>query len=546
MGACLLAVSLVLAMAGGAPLAAAQTRTEAVRAALATNPEVEVVAANREAVEQELRQARALYLPQVDLRAAVGPEYTDSPGTRDRLTDGDTTLLRSEAQLTLSQMLFDGFATRSEVRRQLARVDSAAYRVAEAAEFIALDAIEAYLDVLRNEQLVALAEENIGSHEGILGQVSRLEREGAGGIADVRQAEARLAAAQANLAQAEGNLRDARATFRRVVGAPPVDPVQPRPPVDAVPEAVEAATLLAAEYSPTVQIVRADIDVARAELQGAQADYYPRLDVELGATAGDNIDGVEGRDVGASALLVMRYNLFRGGADVAREREAFARMREARRQLDAARRTAEEEAQLSYSALTTARARAAALRNQAEANVRTREAYGSQFELGQRSLLDLLDAENELFVSRSSLVTAEQTEAFAVYRVLAVIGTLLGTLDIERPPAAINIHRRAPEPLDAPLPEEVPAVVVPPARSSALEAPARRPQRPVATAAARGGGPVPVPRPVLKSRAAIPAAAAPAASPGVGEVLTAGRIGTVAARLTPVGLGGPAVGAEDR
>ena len=214
------------------------------------------------------------------------------------------------------------------------------------------------------------------------------------------------------------------------------DPVVPFP---AVPESQEAAAAEAIVNSPTVLIATADIDVAEAELRGSRAGNYPRFDLELGAAANDNLDGVKGGDVEAQALLVVRYNLFRGGADVAREREAFARLREAREGLRQVQRDAAEEARIAYNALQTAQARLEALRAAVEAQRATRDVYAQQFDLGQRSLLDLLDAENELFVARSNLVTAQFTEIFGVYRVLAVTGDLLMTLDIDRPKESISI-----------------------------------------------------------------------------------------------------------
>jgi adhesin transport system outer membrane protein len=423
-------------------LALATTIEESIRAALETNPEVGVVAADREAIEQELRQARAEYLPSIDVRGAAGPEYTDSPNTRNRIDDDDTeTLLRLESQLTLTQMLFDGFATQSEVQRQIARGDSASYRVQEAAEFIALDAVEAHLDVLRNQALLELARENLEQHRRILGQVRQLEDQGAGSLGDVRQAESRLAEAESSLAVAQGNLRDAEAFYIAVVGGPPADLEEGVAPVFALPESPEASAAEASVTSPTVQLANADVDVAQAELRGARAGYYPNLDLELGAAAGDNLDGLEGRDVNAQALLVLRYNLFRGGGDIAREREAFLRVKEARENLRVAQRDAEQEARVAYHALTTARARLDALGAGVDAQRATRDIYAQQFDLGQRGLLDLLDAENELFLDRSNLVTATFTERFAVYRVLAVIGAMLDSLQIDRPAQAINIYR---------------------------------------------------------------------------------------------------------
>ncbi|MCB2011656.1 MAG: TolC family outer membrane protein [Geminicoccaceae bacterium] len=430
----------------GAGVADAGSLEDSIRAALHSNPEIGVVKADRRAVDQELRLARSQYLPSVDLRAATGPEFTNSVGTRRRTTrppDGDasTTLFRSEAQLRLSQMLFDGFAVDSEVERQRARVDSSAYRVHEAAEFIGLDAIEAHLDILRNEEILALNERNVQQHESILLQVRDLEQSGRGDIADVRQAEARLSRAQDNQVIARGNLFDAIATYQRVVGERPSDLGHGEPPVAAVPPSPEDAAGAASVNSPTVMIAAADVDVAAAELRAARSGFYPHLDLELGSTAGENLDGVKGGNVDASALLVMRYNIFRGGGDMALEREAFHRVNEARAQLQNARRIAEEDARLSYNALETARSRTVAIEAKAQAQRRTRDAYASQFEIGQRDLLDVLDAENELFLDRVSLVTSQYTEEFAVYRVLAVVGDLLNTFDVARPRENVTIYR---------------------------------------------------------------------------------------------------------
>jgi outer membrane protein, adhesin transport system len=420
--------------------AAAQTLEESVRGALENNPEVDIVKTNRRAIDQELRQARAGYLPSLDFRGAAGPEWSDNNTTQGR-EGGSDTRFRTEAQLTLSQMLFDGFATRSEVERQQARIDSAAYRVEEAAEFTALNAIEAHLDILRNQEIVRFNEQNISQHERIFSQVGELERAGRGDIADVVQTESRLARAFDTLAVSRGSLADAIARYQRTVGSRPGLLEDAEAPVGALPPSPEDAANLASVNSPTVLIAAADIDVASAEMRASRAGFYPRFDVEVGGGLNRNIDGADGRDNDLSGLVVMRYNLYRGGADIALEREAFHRANEARAVLANSRRLAEQEARFSYNALDTARARTDALTAKAEAQRRTRDAYAQQFEIGQRQLLDLLDAENELFLNRVELTTAVYTERFATYRVLAVVGDLLNTLEVVAPREAISVHR---------------------------------------------------------------------------------------------------------
>ncbi|MDH3660112.1 MAG: TolC family outer membrane protein [Alphaproteobacteria bacterium] len=424
----------------------ADTLEDSVVKALTFNPEVGVVQSDRRAIDQELRQARALYLPSIDLRAAIGPEYTNSTGTRGRDTrppggDASAFLTRMESQLTLTQMLFDGFATDSEVAKQLARTNSAAYRVTEAAEFIALDAIEAHLDVLRNQELVRQAEQNQTAHQSILNRIREDSELNQFKLSEVHLSEARHAAASEVLETARGNLRDAKARYVKVTGIEPKE-LENRPvPKQSLPPGTEAAARRAGEYSPTIMIATADIDAAMADLKGSRAGYYPRFDLEVGAAANRQIDGFTGSNVDGQALLVMRYNLFRGGGDIAREREAFSRLGESRETLRRARNEAEEQARLSYNALRTAEARVLALSRQTNANAATRRGFAEEFDAGERNLLDRLDVENEYYLSKAGLTTAEFTRDFAIYRVLAVTGDLLPTLDIDHPKESINIWR---------------------------------------------------------------------------------------------------------
>ncbi|MEZ5932310.1 MAG: TolC family outer membrane protein [Alphaproteobacteria bacterium] len=423
----------------------ADTLEDSIIRALDYNPDVGVVQSDRQAIDQELRQARALYLPSLDLRAAIGPEFTNSTGTRARDSrppggDASAFLTRLESQLTLTQMLFDGYATDSEVAKQLARTNSAAYRVSETADFIALDAIEAHLDVLRNQDLVRQAEENVAAHRRILRGIRQDAELNRFKLSELRLSEAREAAADEVLARARGDLRDAKARYLEITGDQPKDlENRPLPPLDV--RGSEEAARRAAENSPTVKVANADIDIAKADLKGSRAGFYPRFDLEVGAAANRQIDGFTGSNVDGQALLVMRYNLFRGGGDIAREREAFSRLGESRQSLRKARHEAEEQARLSFNALETARARVTALSRQTEANLATRQGFADEFDAGERSLLDRLDVENEYYLSKSNLTSASYTRDFAIYRVLAVTGDLLPVLDIDHPKESINIWR---------------------------------------------------------------------------------------------------------
>jgi adhesin transport system outer membrane protein len=201
-------------------------------------------------------------------------------------------------------------------------------------------------------------------------------------------------------------------------------------PADSIPADVESAVALAIENSPTVQFARADVKAAEADVKQQNASLYPDLRLEIGGEIADDIDGRRDTEYDARALIVMRYNLYRGGADVARIREFKYRQAEALDRLRVNERKVAEDTRVSWNAMEVSRNNVVILRREVEANEQTRDVYKQQFEIGQRGLLDLLDADNELFLARDSLVTAEYTELFANYRLLASQGSLQASLGL--------------------------------------------------------------------------------------------------------------------
>jgi outer membrane protein, adhesin transport system len=404
---------------------------EAMATGIATNPEYGEVAANRRATDEELKQGRALYKPSIDARAETGAEYTDSD--REGADDDSETLWRKLASVTLTQMLFDGWETKYEVERQKARVTSAANRVRETAELTGLSIVESYLEVLRQRQLLVIARENVQDHMSILDQIAEGVNAGRSTQADNEQANARLAAARAGEAATREALRNAEANYRREVGDDAGQLQLPEIPYGNLSPDVNAEVQKALAYSPTLQIFAADIEVAYAEAQGTKSTFYPQLDLELNGTAGDDLDGIEGNSNSAHALLVANWNLYRGGADQARAREFVHRHQQAKESRARAGREVENDVRTTWASMVSAGERAREFASQADANTEVVKAYRDQFNLDRRTLLDVLDAQNELFVSRSNTINAEFLEMFAVYRLLALKGSLLPVLGVPYP-----------------------------------------------------------------------------------------------------------------
>ena len=415
--------------------AQAASLVDVVQLAITTNPTIGVVASNREQIDEELRQARGLYLPQVDIALGIGKESVNNPTTRGRGKDL-MTLTREEASLTIRQSLFDGFEREGRIDREKARIRSAARRVFENSEFLALDAIGAYLDVVRQRELFALSEQNVEIHLGRLDQIQQRVRAGAGSTADVSQTEARVSLARATQAQTANDLRDAEALFNRIVGQYPDELARPKIDESALPPSLDIALDLTRRGNPTVKIFEADVDAAQHEVTMAQAAFYPSLTIEAESNYTENANGIETYDWENRLMLRMRWNLFRGGIDRANRQEALMVVAENRNRRASAFIDANEEVRRSWAALESSRLRAGNLGEAVRHNVDTRDAYVQQFDVAQRTLLDVLDAENELFVSRGQAISAEINVMRASYRVQAVTGQLLAFLGVVAPEQA--------------------------------------------------------------------------------------------------------------
>lgn len=406
---------------------------DALAIGIATNPEYGVVAANRRATDEELRQAKSLYLPSVDVRADTGYEHSDDPATRAGVDDDPENLWRYDASVTLTQLLFDGWETYYENERQKARVLSASRRVEETAELVGLAIVEAYLEVLRQRELLQIARDNVAEHVDIMRQIEDSAQAGRSTQADVEQVKARLASARAQESSVRQQLRFAEATFIQEIGDPAGELDTPLLPVDALENNVEEEVKVALHQSPTIEIFEADIDVAHAEYKGSKSTFYPQFDLELNAREGKDVNGVRDRDTSASALVVMNWNLYRGGGDTARVREFINREQQAKESRAEAARGVANDVRQTWARMIAAGERAREFSAQAAANERVVSAYKDQFDLSRRTLLDVLDAQNEFFVSRSNIVNAEFLEMFAVYRLLALKGELLPTLGVDYP-----------------------------------------------------------------------------------------------------------------
>jgi adhesin transport system outer membrane protein len=402
------------------------TLQQVVAQTLLGNPEVKARYNDFKASLEGQNAARGGFLPQLNARAYLGREWRSNlPG------QGSASWNRPGYNLELRQLLFDGFRTSSDYEQAGFEKLSRYYDLLATSDDVALQAAQAYLDVRRYRALEALARENYALHEQTLEQLRTRADSGVGRRVDHVQASGRLALAQTNLMTASANLNDVLQRFQRITGlGAPADLPEPPQVQDRLP-ASPGNFNPSLRLNPGLLAKQALLQAADAGSRSARGALAPKFEL-VGSTGTDTSQpGPEYRNVrGSNVQFVMSYNLYRGGADSARIRQSAAQAYAARDVRDYTCRNLQQDLAIAFNNDAHLRRALPFLRDHEAATAKVREAYRQQFQIGQRSLLDLLDTENELFESRRALVNATYDLQLAQYRWLALSHQLLPTLGL--------------------------------------------------------------------------------------------------------------------
>ena len=413
---------------------------DAVQSALTTNPEIRQAVANRLATQEERVQGQGLWYPRVSVEGSAGVRSLRNP-TRRSIGIADETLWPIEGQLIVDQLLYDSGGREAEIKRQASRTDAAAARVMERSEFVALNTARTYIDYLLQQRLVAIAQDNVTFHERLSGDLREGVSKGSISIADQQQSEERLQAARTRVTQAREDLEAASINFRTLTGIP-IDSVSMPPDLSqCMPATLQEAEQLARDNNPRVHEAIADLSTAREDIRAARADLGPRFNLEGRARAGHDIDGFAGRTTDLQARAVLRWDLYNGGIKEANVREQQHRADEVHARLFERTRAAEEDARNAWSRLQNQTALAGELETQARISDDLLLSYREQFNIGRRSLLDVLDAQNTRYNVQAQTETARLAKLYAQYRVLAAENRLIECLGVQRAAAAYGDER---------------------------------------------------------------------------------------------------------
>lgn len=404
-----------------------QTLQGIVQQTVLGNPEVLARWHSYQAAESEHDAALGGFLPRLDLTAGK------QRGGRDDPVLNNSNYTSSTRTLTLSQMLYDGFATLYESRRldhaRMARL----FELHDVSQGSALDAVQAYYDVLRYRKLVSLAEENYVQHKALFEQIQLKVQSGVGRRVDLEQASGRLALAEANLLTETANLHDVSARFQRLVGVPPGKEMEDAGPMKkGIPDGAGEAQKTALENNPSIRAAVENVRSADAMRNERTAAYQPRLDLRLQKERGSDIDGYTGPTDNHSAEVVLSWNLFNGFSDRNRHKQYAEQANAARDLRDKACRDVRQTTSIAYNDVRKLTQQLVYLDQHQLSTEKARDAYRKQFDIGQRTLLDLLDTENELFEARRAYTNAENDLNIAYARVHAGTGDLLEALGVSR------------------------------------------------------------------------------------------------------------------
>jgi adhesin transport system outer membrane protein len=403
---------------------------DTVTTALEYSPRLQVLQANQEAIGFERDRAWGGYLPQVDVAFGYGAEAHSDVLTRGQ--DKEHNFYdRLEGSIRLSQLLYDGKETRSLVEIEEAKLVSAGYRTFDNAEAIALDAIIAHMEVYRHRELVGLAQKNVNDHLEILDKLEERQEGGAGSIADVDQTQARLARAYASLAETQAGLKTAEANYQRLVGKLAGDVEFFSVPADIVPTSLDEAVKQTAENNPKTLALDANVDEADRRIELSKSNFLPKVHAELSSSYEDQIESSTTYEHNNQAMVRVRWNIFNGHSDVADRKAAIARKMQAASHRDDQQDMVIEETRATWAELESARKQVVSFGDALNYNQKTLDSYVKQFNVGQRTLLDVLDAHNEKFQSAGLMVTARTNEVIAAERLLALTGKLNDSLQVD-------------------------------------------------------------------------------------------------------------------
>jgi len=403
----------------------ALTLKNTVSEVIQTHPVIQERLKNYRATRQDMSVADSGYMPTVDIVAGVG--YKTQGHLNSDIAEGDFDTYNSA--IILKQNIFNGFDTLYSVAYEKARVVSSAYDYIEKTDDITLQTTRAYLDILRANELYNTLKENVASNEIIYAKVYELYVSGVAARSELDKIQSSLALSRSNLTAKRNNLVDARFDFHRMLGRNVSVESLERPVFNSrLPKTSVRAMQFALEHNPSLMVSRFNIKSAQKRYKQARANYYPSVDLEASQNYSNNWQTSTAPDDRFEVMLNVSYNLYNGGQDSSIKQKNISLVNQEIEKQRELKRELIHSMGVSWSAYEITKVQLNDLYKFQSFSYSTLELYQEEYELGQRSLLDLLAAQNDFFNAQAQIINAEYDRLFAKYRILDAMGVLVVAL----------------------------------------------------------------------------------------------------------------------
>lgn len=391
-----------------------------------TNPDIIAARDNYRSVLEELSIAKSGYYPKIGAEVSIGPEITDGIDTNDHREE----YVASRALIYLRQNLFKGGETKAFVEETDARILSAAYEVVTVANRVFLEAVEAYINVLKARELLAFSKQNVMTQERILSQVKERTTAGFTRVSDLTNSKARLSLARGNLISAQQDLNNAVVKFHRQFGRVlQLEQFVMPEPAFKFPDTVEETTDFAFRNHPALEVATFNIHARKFAYERTKGAYWPSLDLELKAQYENDADGDEGDTTQASALLKLSYLFFDGGIRKGEKGQKYYSLLEEYQLAYTERRNVNQAVQLAWNINQAEQVKQGFLTDHLELSAETLSAFKDEYYLGRRTLLDLLNMENEYNAAKVANAESQYNRLMAYYRISQATGVLIHEFD---------------------------------------------------------------------------------------------------------------------
>ena len=396
---------------------------------LSTNPTVQERLENFKATQKDITTAQAGYYPSLDLNLGLGYEHTEKsnlPTTPDSATYDYNVYQNS---LKYTQNLFDGFATTNQVKEQEAKTLAAAYSYIEKVNTLSYETVNAYLEILKNQELLQTAQENVKIDQDILTKVRKLYNAGLTTLSEVNKIESSLALAQSNLIVQENTILNANYNLQKLL-AKEIDPakMQDVSVKITLPKSKEEAVDYALKHNPSILVSQYNIKLAQSTKDATKSSFYPKLDVELSGNMNKNLSAVEGNDDRFRAMAYLSYNFFNGFRDSAAYEKSLTQINQEQANQESIKRDIIQNLNIAWAANEKLQEQLVRLNEYKEFSHKTLLLYAKEYDLGRRSLLDLLSAQNDFIAAKAQIINTKYSLLYAKYRILDAMGTLVTTV----------------------------------------------------------------------------------------------------------------------